>query len=75
MKKRLVKKKSHQTVGTCWRCGSPVLNFVTRPDYSGSCLECDEDMYRFEIHGYRRHGTPLDISRIPMRLYPYLPKW
>ena len=75
MKVRLIKKKSHQVIGTCFRCGAPVLNFVSNNIYKGSCIECDEDMYSFEICDYKRRGTPLNLQYVNISKYRYLPNW
>lgn len=38
---------THSTGRICNRCGSDVLK-SDNPEYSFQCLNCDEDLYRFE---------------------------
>lgn len=59
MKIRVIKKRAKRLVGHCRRCGAPIYNWVSRNDYAGSCLQCNEDMYACEIVGYKKAGRPI----------------
>lgn len=72
MNRRIAKKKMGQTVGFCSKCGSPIHNCVTPSENGyngGSCLVCDEDFYRFDIHLYHRRGNPVRLLSKYNKIY------
>jgi hypothetical protein len=63
MKRRIVKKQCKKVVGYMTANGLKVVNVVSNPDYlGGTCVEKDEDCYRFEItYTRKRYGAPLHV--------------
>lgn len=62
MKRRIKLKRAAIIVGRCRRCGSPVYNHVSCNAYSGSCVNCDWDLYSFEIVNYKKNRSPVCIT-------------
>lgn len=71
MKKRQAKKQIKKCIGRLYANGLRVYNCVSNPVYTGgTCVEIDEDCYRFEIHYSRkRHGAPLLLRNRWLGLY------
>ena len=71
MKKRIAKKQIKKVVGYMTANGYPVVNCVSNPEYTGgTCVELDEDCFRFEItYTRKRHGAPLLLRNRYHKLY------
>ena len=51
----------------CIRCGAPVLRESRMIDYPYQCMNCDEDLYRFEVRKSKQPVTDAEIEELVER--------
>lgn len=51
----------------CTRCGAPVLRESRMIDYPYQCMNCDEDLYHFEVRNSKQPVTDAEIEELVER--------
>lgn len=51
----------------CTRCGAPVLRESRMIDYPYQCMNCDEDLYHFEVRKNKQPVTDAEIEELVER--------
>jgi hypothetical protein len=62
-----LKEKGNKTV-FCNRCGGCNLSasesLVSSADYAAACLDCDEDMFAFELHYCNEENQKIGLTAV-----------